>query len=365
MRSCQTRIGLSLLIAAYGLAAFAQTPTPAPAATPAAGDALAALRAKNALADEDRAALRTWIDERLAALGGDSPAAAATAAGELRGATSSGTAGFRDAYLAALSEAVRNAYKNASLAGAARMIAVLAAFNDAAAAPTLIDALRDERAAVRAAAAAGLRELRAKGGGAAAGDALAALREAGKHETAGPALKAIYQALAPAAGGDAKVGTAAVLEVLEARAEVYASPPAGGVPGEGAELAALSALDKQRKALSEDEKKRYIAALATLLRFSVDRYHAELYAVRDKVSSPRQIELRNATELVIEDCETQLADLLGLGKDKAPSVINAMKNMKEESQRVELVIQMNKWAELLEKATGKRYFMREGEGGGG
>lgn len=331
------------------------------------GDLLAELRAKAALTDEDRGKLRTWIDERMTALSSPTTSVADQAAADLRGAMSGGSQGYREALIALLSDAVRQKLAGASLTAAARMIALLAAANEPVTQPVLIEALNDERAAVRVGAAVGLRTLRAKlavVGGDAVTNVFAALREAGKKETSAPALRAIYEALNYADTvppipnpPDPRANVAALLDILESRAAAYAS---GNPKAEAAELAGVRAAGALRNRMTDEEKNRYIAVLGELLRYGVQRYNAGLYNVKDRTSSPHLVELRNSIELMILEIETQLAELLSVPRgEQRPSIVSAMKELVSEGERINLKIQMNMWADLIEKAIGKRYHMDE------
>lgn len=352
--------------AALGLVAvgIAQQPAAAPAQ-----DVLNTLRAKNALSEEDRGTLRAWLSERMGVVNSDNPAGAAAAMSELRGAPAAGTPAFREAFVGLLTELTRESYKSARLEAAARLVSLLAALNEPATYGLLIEALKDDRAAVRTAAAVGLRNLRVKLavlGGNAVSETMAALRAAGRREPSAPALRAIYQALNYADTvppipnpPDVRANLAALLEILETRAAQHA---ARKVTAETADLAGLRALEPLRKSLNDEERRRYIAVLATMLRYYVIAYTGELYRVKDKFSSPQAIERRNHAELLIEEAEAQLAALLGLARDRAPSITEAMKNIKDDADRVKMKVEMNKWSDLLQKAIGQRFSLDEEPG---
>lgn len=358
-----TRHAPAAVLIALVLVAAGATHLPAGAQTQ---DVLNTLQAKNLLTEEDRGALRTWLSERISALDTDNPAGAAAAMNELRGAAAAGTPAFREACVGLLSELTREAYKSARLDAATRLVSLLAALNEPATYPLLLEALRDGRAAVRTAAAVGLRNLRVKLavlGGNAVSETMAALRAAGRQETLAPALRAIYQALNYADTvppipnpPDVRANTAALLEIFEARAAQHA---ARKVAAETADLTGLRAMEPLRKSLNDEERRRYVAAVATMMRYYVIAYTSELYKVKDKFSNPQVIEQRNHAELFIEEAEAQLAALLALASDRTPSITVAMKNIQDETDRVKMKVEMNKWSDLLQKAIGQRFSLDE------
>lgn len=365
-----------LVVACFCLAACAAPPLLAQDAPPAAeqpSDPLAVMRAKESLTDEERAQLRTWIDQRVAALAGEDAAAAAQAAGLLRTAFD-GTAAFKEAYAGAAVAAIGPLIAGAELTPATRLIAVLSALNDTATAPVLRAALADGRASVRVVAAAGLRNLRARlavAGGEAVSGVLSALRDAGKSETSAPVLRAIYAAMDFAGAGatlpDPQVNVSAVLDLLVARAEQH---EAGSAKALGAEVVGLKTAAALRGNLNEADQKRYTLAVATLLRYAVTRYvsgEQPLVALDEKTAGRDSIELRNNMELIIEEAEKELAALLKLEKDKTPDITSRIrKEARSASAAAPIKIEMDKWADLLEKAVGKRFHLEaapEGNGG--
>jgi hypothetical protein len=347
-------VGLVLPVLAGGPFALAQSP-------PTPRDVLTDLRAKPSLTEEDRGTIRAWIEERLVAVA-EASESTERATAELRQAPSEAGPAFREAYAGILTDAVRQRFRTAPAGGAARMIALLSALNEPQTHPVLLEAIRDERSGVRAAAAVGLRNLRAKLsglGGAYVSDTFAALREAGRRESSAPVLRTIYQALdypeTVPNPPDPRANVGALLDVLEARAELYAS---GSLTAEGAETTGLRAVMDFRKLLTEDDRKRLLTCLGRMLRYAVARYaNDRLYLVRDRVGSPAAIELRNNTELLIEECEALLAELLAPAK--APSIAATLRNIKSDSDRVNMKLEMNKWAELVERAVGQRFYMDE------
>jgi hypothetical protein len=349
--------------AALLAASLMLAPAAASAQEPPRTFQVAAIKGKSALSDEERRQLNGWIAQRAAQMSAADPRDEATlhqaqqAAREVRDALNGAAAGFREAFVAAYTDVVRERHRGASVTGAAQLMALLAVLDDVMTAPVLRDALRDERTGVRAAAALGLRTLRPKlaaAGGDAFAQTVAALREAGRRETSGSTLKTIYEALdyAEFAAPDPRASAAALLEVLEARARLY---DGAALNAEGAELAGLRAADRVRRSLGDEDRRRYTLVLARLLRHSALRYHAELHLVRDRTSSPTQIELRNTTELMVQEIERQLAELLPADNKPRPSIFDAMRTMSKESDRINLKLRMNDWAELLQKATGQSF----------
>ncbi|MBU0637784.1 MAG: hypothetical protein KKB50_02890 [Planctomycetes bacterium] len=319
-------------------------------------DALAQLQAKEVLNDEERTILRAWISQRVTGMASDDLAQALQSLSEVRSGFN-GAAGFKTAYAAAYIEAVRPAFKQAKLIPAARLLAALNTFNEVAAAPVLVEALQDSRAAVRTTAAVGLRDLRVKlvvAGGNTVSETLNALRDAAKSETSPVALKAIYQAMnfnelpnPP----EPKLLAAALLDVLETRAGQYA---AGQVRAEGADPIGLTVVATLRDALNEAERKRLTVAVAQMLKYAVVRYTTgadALYRVEDKYSTKYVRQLRDATEGLIEEAENLLSALLSL--QEAPSITAKMKDYKP----IDMKIEMNKWAEELKRAVDREFYM--------
>ncbi|MGE0480964.1 MAG: hypothetical protein AB7Q17_10885, partial [Phycisphaerae bacterium] len=291
-----------LSVACGTAAAFAQQP--APAANP-----LEPLRTKAALVDEDRNVLRSWLTQRVTALASDDGSAAA---GEMR-TEYAGTPAFKEAFAAISIELIRGRLKAAGPPAAARMLAVIAAMGDApadAASTLYLEALQDERPAVRAAAAAGLRNLRQRlvlAGAGAVTSAVHALRDAGKKETSASTLRLIYHALnypdAAPNPPELKAISTAVLDLLEARAAQHDS---GDVNASGADVVGLRVAAKLRPQLSDDEQKRYTGVLARVLRAGVLRYttgEPRLGDVQDATASPLVLDERDRTEIRMEEAE--------------------------------------------------------------
>lgn len=324
---------------------------------------ISALKARTAVSDDDRNQLRTWISQQMQQLSGDSAAGADLAATALRELVDGATPAFREAYVVVLSEAVRQGLPAMPPAPAARALSLLGALGEPSTSALLIDTLADERPAVRTAAVIGLRNLRGKlasVGGAAATNVMNALRDAGKRESAPLTLQAIYEALDfPAASSsppDARSNLSAVLELLELRSQLY---EAGTVDHLAPELAGLRTINSFRRSLNDDDKKRLASVLGRMLRHAVREYQGGLYRVRDSDANPRLVQLRNSTEVLISEIESLLPVTLPSGGERA-SIIDALKGVKDPADRFKLTVEMNKWADQLERATGQRFHLEEG-----
>jgi hypothetical protein len=312
-------------------------------------DKLAALRTKDALTDEDRGEIRRVVDGLVADVAGNDATASQHALTQLRDGPK-GARDFSDAYVAAYLAAAGSAYKKAPAGPAARLITVLPVYNDARSFNVLLEAMQDDRAAVRAAAAIALRALRTKAAADAGtyNGALGALRDAGKKETAREVLQVIYRAMSfsDVPGADPRAGVTAVLDLLEARVQQLAGEK---VHAEGADYVGLQTAGALRKSMDDAERKRYTIVLAKMLHYGVRVYTASnppLSKVRDKTSGPDAVALRDATELLITDAEQQLKDLLS--PSEAPQVAAQMQHAKY----VDMVNEMNKWVDVLKEKAG-------------
>ena len=309
---------------------------------------LAAMQTKEALTDDDRAGIRTWIGQQIAGLADKDPpqrpdgvqsAARQRAgyAGVHRGVRHRGHGGHR----VGVQEDGHFARR--------QLIALLNVFDDRRSADLLLEALKDDRAAVRAAAIIALRNLQPKVAADADlyGRTLAALKEAGKREVSRETLRLIYRAMDYAKvqpAPDRRQAAAALLELLEYRVGKYGE---ANVPAEGAEVEALTGGKEWRKSLDEAQRKRYALLLAKLLHYGVGHYtggERPLGQVRDKTDGPDMIALRNATELLIEDAEAQLTEMLS--PSEPPNVTDAMRRAKktERAHMADIILEMNKWA---------------------
>lgn len=331
--------GVLMVLLVQGLAgrAIAQN-------VPGQVDPLQELRIKEAFTDEDRARIGTWVDEQVAAVQAGDVVGAAGATAALRDGAK-GTSAFREAYAGQVLRAVGAAYREAKRENAVRLITVLNALNEPVAYSLLIEALGSQEISVRYAAAAGLRNLRAKiavAGGKYFSEALEALRQAALKEPVRLVLSTIYDAMnypevAPNPP-EPKAIVEALVSVLEARSQGYAS---GSIKAEGAEVAGLKVAMSLRTFMTEADKKRVTAAAGRIMMHSVERYTtAEKGA--DGVKLPPSI--RREIELMIIESEKLLRNLLGTGAE--PNVTKAMERVAITDMKVEF----NKWAERLKKA---------------
>ncbi len=357
MTSIRAGFACLIVLSILTVRGFAQAAAQ-PAQPPA--DPLDELRAKSILTDEDRQALRTWITQRVEAI--VSGSGASDSFTQLHGATTQGSAAFKDTFSAVTIELSKPLISRAPLAASAQLLTLLSAFDRIEALEVFIEALSDERAAVRTAAAVGLGALRGKivaGGGPAFSRTVEALQKAGERETSAEALKAVYRALdyskgSPAAPDPAALA-AALLSVLNAQTQRYSTPETAT---EGAEPTGLKLGAALLPRFSDEQKQAYVIVLARVLRHMVLRYSTELYLIQDNVSSPVAIAARNNAEQAIMEAEAQLTDLLK--PSPAPNVREALRGAGRE---VNARIELNKWADLLETATGQRFHAEPGDGG--
>ena len=317
--------------------------------TPGQQDVIERLQGKNVLSDEDTAALRAWVEQRVQALAAGDPAGSATAVKDLRGSYK-GTPSFKEAYLTACAEVIGGAYKQAKRDAAARLIAVLNTLNEVPTYTVLTEALGDQRVPVRAAAAIGLRNLQSKlaaAGGNAFAESIAALRDAGKREESPVALQLIYRAMDYSGLGsspDPKANAAAVLALLKSRGQQYGTR---NVKAVGADRVGLILAGKLSGQLDDDGRRRLAIATAKMLHYAVMRYTSELHKIQDKTSSPLQIALRNRVELFIEAAEELLVSLTQ--PTAPPGVTRAMQEQPEGEKTISMKIAMNKWGDLIQE----------------
>lgn len=337
-------LSIWLVAAACGVAA---------AQDPAAQNPLTALQSKSSLSEDDRTAVRNYLQEQIGQIVGGDPLAATEAVERIR-EVSTGSEGYREALAAIAVQLIGPAYKQAELLPATQLITVLDLLNAPATAETLLEALRDERVAVRTAAAVGLRDLRKKlalQGAPVVSRVIDALREVGVAEASPAVLGVIYHAMnyvgavpnPPNPEGNAEQ----VLRLLDTRAQAYA----GGSPAaEGAEYEGLLVISGMLKQLDENEKRELAKSIATMLKYAVMRYtsgDAPLSEVDTRTDSRVQVRLRDQMELLIMKAEDLLKQLLNV--QTAPSITAEMK--KGRGQRiVTMKIEMNKWAQRLKDA---------------
>jgi hypothetical protein len=359
LMKCRCVMTMSMLAGLAGLT-WAQEPAPVapggPAKAQAPGGGLTAVRAKTDLTDEDRGLIRTFVSQRVTTAADTDAAAARQAADDLR-AGFDGSDAFKREYAAAAIEAITAAYKTAPLPAATRLLAVLNSFNLLESQNLLLEALKDDRVGVRAAAAAGLRNLRPKI--AAAGrdvfvKVLDALKEAGKREKSRDTLRTIYAAMdyfeAPSSP-DAKADLAALLELLDARARQYA---AGKVAALGADDMGLR-MAQLAKNLDDTERQRLIVDVATMMKYAIEQYTSPTatWTEAPDDASHELLETRNGLERLIEVGEKMLTDLVK--PEKAPAIAENMRKGNTEDMRSE----WQKWVPLLQKAVNQDFALKE------
>lgn len=306
------------------------------------------LQGKGALTDEDIAALRSWVEERLQMVSAGSRADAALAAKDLR-ESYKGTPAYQQAYVTSCAEVIGAAYKQAKRDAAARLIAVLNTLNALPTYTMLIEALGDQRVPVRAAAAIGLRNLQSKlagTGGSAFTESVAALRDAGKREESHVALQLIYGAMDYSGSSpDPKASGTALLELLEARGEQYG---ARQVKAEGADRVGLQLAGRLSGQLDDGERRRLAITTARMLHYGVTRYTGDLHKIDDKTSSPLRIALRNRIELFIRAAEELLSKLTEPPQaEDFQTVTMEMQDREQTEKTTYMKISMNEWATVL------------------
>jgi len=341
----------AVLIAVWTCAAAVAQP---PAAPP---NPFQPLSAKAALTDEDRAAIRKLVAERVEQIKSGSRREAVA---ELRDAYAGASPAFREAYTAICIELITAAYKQAEPGPAAQLVVLLTTFNEVPTYRLFVEALRDERVGVRASAAIGLRALRAgiaRTGNVPFNEVVEALREAGKRETSAVTLKTIYQALnypeVVPSPPDPKADASAVLEILEARAKPYAEAKAKAEAA-GADVVGLSVARGLSKQLSDADRNRLLEAAAMMLRWALARYTTELYKIPD-TANPYLLRERNDAELLIEEGEALLASVLA-PSGKRPNVTEALQ---KKSKPEEIRGVWGEWVKLLANAVGKDFSLPE------
>lgn len=331
-----------------------------PAIAQIAEPPLAPLRAKDTLTEEDRKALRTWMSERVNAITSGDVLAGQTAVNQVRQVVEAeSTTGFSEAFETVAITAVRGSYRNAELRQAAQLVGLLNLVNATDASAVFVEALQDQRAAVRAAAAAGIRNIRAKlaqAGGDYITRSVNALREAGTRETSTETLRLIYLALdfsdLPAASA-AKEG---FLAVMDARARQYANPES--VRGAFADSTAMKVGERYLPRMSDGERQRFARAAARMLRYGVQRYTGAdgLGKLSPDVQSSRLRTQRKSIERLITHAEDALV------KAMAPQDPPAVREQMQQAQLVNMRIGMNEWAKIVREPLGIDVALESGEG---
>ncbi len=331
---------------AFVLCALWLGAAPTMAQAPADGEILGIL-GKSSLGDEDLPKVRGFVEQRLASI--VSGNGSSKAAGELRDGFMAASPAGKQALAGLCVELFTPAVRQADLAPAAQLLSLLNSMNDERSARLLIELLKDERPALRTAAALGLRGIHrilAQAGDARMNEMIEALRAAGKAETSAAALRATYQALAAPGGGDPPADPrpiiAALLDILESRATFYDK---GEVKAEAADTVGISLAGGLIRNAADAERDRFIVVCARVLRHAVATYTAELIETNDKTGSPMQIQLRNEMELLIAESERQLVALLK--PQNLPEVAKAMLEQQEADKKFAMKEAMNKWADLL------------------
>lgn len=344
-------VALAVLVA-WGLAcASGQTP-PAP-------EPLGNLKAKADLNDEDRAAVREFITQRIGEMNGGDAATARQAAAQLRRPYQGASEAFRRAYATILIELAGSAYPKSGLVPATQLLAILDAMDVVDARTLFLGALKDERVGVRASAALALRRLRPKlvaAGFDVYSAAVAALRDAGRVEKSREALRGVYEAMNYAEVGaslDLKPAIGALLDLLEARAKLHAGNK--DVPALGADDAGLEAATKMLRAMSDDDKRRLAAAAGTITRFALERYLSpdRNFAELTQGDNPTLLELRNTLERLVLVGERTLA--AALSPPRAPTVFESFRKHDRAATR----LAWKEWATLLQAATNQDFALSE------
>lgn len=338
------RLGMFLLCGAISWTA--------PARAQEAEGPLAELRNKDALTDEERSTIRNWVTEQIGAVATSDAVGGAAAFERLKQART-GSNAYGEVYLETALPAISSAYQKAQPVAAARLVTLLSLFQDVRALDTLLQALRDERTAVRAAAVIGLRSLRNQ----IATDpgryqrVLSALVEAGKRETSAQTLRLLYAAMdfsqvQPRPNVEQNIN--AFLDLLDARVEQFGS--SGLVPADGAETEALEIGGRLRQGMNEAQRRRYAIALARTMQYAVQRYtggESPLALVRERTSGPDTVALRNAMEQIIARAEEQLRALLN--PEDVPRLTQTMERTPKarRAELADIINDMNRWADFL------------------
>lgn len=316
-------------------------------------------RAKSNLNDEDRTAIREFVTQHIRTIVANENPAARRAGDELL-ATYAGTDAFKNAFTEVALEALPPAIRRAELVPATRLLTIANVLDTTETRPMLIEALRDDRVAVRAAAAVGLRRLRPKV--AAAGrepwtETLTALRDAGRQEKSRDTLKTIYAALdysniqnVPDRATNARL----LLDLLENRARLYTGDTE--VPAVGADDKGLRVIAKYTNALNADDRNRLLVVIGTMMQHALEEYTGgarKLYEVRTRGANPQLIEQRNAMERLVLIGEDLLTTIMQ--PDEAPEVTNAMRGL----EIAEMKVEWQKWVGLLQNQVQRDFTLAE------
>lgn len=359
--NARTRALAFVMILAGTALAAAQAPAPPGAAPGGSQDPLAALRAKSDFSEDDLGVIREFVGQRIAELVGQDPSAARQAAKILRQSTTGGDA-FRRAYANAVGQTIASAVQKSELGPATQLVAVLDALNVIETRTVLTAALGDARVGVRAAAAVALRRLRprlAQAGPDVYQPVISALRDAAIKEKSRETLRAMYQAISYVGvsppPSDMRPCIAGLIDVLEARAKLHTA--GAEVPAVGAEDAAFPSLEALAGGLSDDEKRRAVAATAGIVRYALDTYLSpklDISAVKDS-DTPARVELRNDLERLVLTGERVLVKLVA--PPKPPTVFESMRKL----NRPDIRLQWKAWSDLIKTLTNQEFPLAESD----
>lgn len=329
-----------------------------------APDPLAPLRARTEISDEDRAQIRTFISQQITEIIGTDQALARVATEALSGGYD-GSDAYKRAYAAACTDLIGSAFKKAELVPASLLLSVLGGFQVADSRTVFIDALRDDRVGVRAAAAFALRRLQppvAQAGGDAYAQVINALKTAGLREKSRDTLRGIYSALdftKVPGRPDAKVAVTALLELLDARVKPYAAREE--ITAVGADDRGLTVARDLLPAMSGDERRRLTVITATMMRFALEEYMSPQKKLMElpEDASGEMLLYRNSMERLVLVGEELLTALLSPAQ--RPQVVEQMRRQDKPAMR----LQWEQWNALLKAASDQDFTLLEqpeGEG---
>ncbi len=312
---------------------------------------LAAIQNQSTLSEEDRAAIRDFIMQRIGVVVGNSGAAPRRISEELREAYA-GSADFKAAYASEFARVVSEHLGRADRASSAQMVALVGSLAHPGAHELVVAALQDERAGVRAAAAAGLRRMRrqlVEIGADAVQRSEEALRGAASTEVSTITLGLMYRAMdygALQSRPASELYVAPLVELLVTRAERYAS---GGVEAWGADRVGLESARRLREEMMEGQQEQVIYAAALVHRAAILRYADGLDEVHDNAAGRSSIVLRNRAERLICSSEKLLETFLDIEKEPAKLAFFERRTR----DTVKMMIKFNELCERIEARTGR------------
>ena len=333
---------------------------PANAWAQVAGSPIDPLKRKATLTVEEGGQIKVWLDERLRLVAAEDAVSATQALKAIREAASGGSAAFNDALAAGLVELSRPMLARAEAGPSVRLVAALTLADSAAAASVLVAALKDERPAVRAAAAAGLRRLQpriAAAGAATFGDVVSGLATAAKNETSAPALAALYTALdfnGVSANVNQREVANALLGVLEARQPAYEDD---SVAAPTADVVAVRLLGSAQ--LDPGASTRFGVVLGKMLRYAIQAYTTSLVEGEPALinvsddADKTLVDRRNGIEQLVFEIEKQLNTLVGASPDR---------NLAEKMRRAndtDIKIAMQAWAGALKAKYAEDFTLKQ------